>query len=194
MPLGESFHFRTRGDDILYTYEKVGTGTKVSWYVQGEWHDTDCYGISTVRDYIKRGVWAVVPSEPTQTTEQSSENAFKALEDVVRNHKQLNMENGSTIEICKVGDLMKAAVNIPASASKECVEVMHTLIANFNEPMPQPLLEAIKAFTASGKYNVAVYKGGYTVYCPNDEYRASSDKQLVEVMRALETLEGCVGN
>jgi hypothetical protein len=54
------------------------------------------------------------------------------------------------------------------------------------------LLDTIKAFTASGKYNVAIYKGGYTVYCPNDEYRVTSDEQLVEVMKALETLEGCL--
>lgn len=134
-------------------------------------HSTD-YGVEVVRKHIESGAWTVLPSEPTQTAEQSSENAFKALEDVVRNHKQLNMENGSKVVFSTGED---SAWESSSNAS-------------------DTLLDTIKAFTQDGLFHVAFSEGIYKVYCYNAEYSVTSDAQLVQVMKALEVLEGCLGD
>lgn len=170
MPLGEFFKFETKQGTCVCTYTKQASGNPIiSWANTS----TTRYSEKDCRANIESGEWSVLPSEPAQTAEQSSENAFKALEDVVRNRKQLNMQNGSTL-----------VFSTGSAVTSTCEDSVWESSNN--------MLDSIKAFTQSGKFSVGIHRGIYTVYGRDDEYKATSDKQLVEVMKALEILEGCV--
>lgn len=71
---GKSFKFKTGSHDLIYTCSAVDSKGEciVSWdWGKGDGVESTDYMGSSVRDFIKRGSWIVLPSNTKETIEKS---------------------------------------------------------------------------------------------------------------------------
>lgn len=190
---GKSFKFKTSSHDLIYTCSAVDSKGEciVSWdWGKGDGVESTDYMGSSVRDFIKRGSWIVLPSESADHTRECIDKLNAWIGCMSYNDSYFGEPAGMLKATIRQLD-KTYKVNITTDMKEIVGDIGPELSFQTNTKITDTLLNEIKSFTTASKHSVNIYNGAYEVFRSGEDiaYQCKDDETLKSVMQALSVLD-----